>query len=606
MNDTNDDEKYTSAPIENENVGGFHLVKTSGDSPAAVLEQKQDLNVVNLVLPERSNTEIKIEEKPRTYSREEQEAINDDGSIGHKEVGTHNSSFEALQQSIRELEKGEALLRQRELEVKIRTEKLLAKEEALQERESKVNNAIQIIHQERERLKHKNAELDQLKQQLGQQAQETKPAAPEPERDQELWECVELNDYLEVPFNADDQAFAKFVEQNADAESVSLSCCLNIDDFSPLAKFHKLKRLKLSNTNFNDLKSLIHNKDLEVLDLRCCSKLENDLHLLGELQQMRKINFWGNSKLSKIDFLKEMSNLRFLDLDMTNVSNPEAIGHLSKLSFLCISGTQIQDISFMSKLSNLRCLVANELHGPDNRELVSNFTAIKELKSLVFLAMSEIFLPSFSYFSEMHGLKHLICKKNRVTEITPLKDCHELQIFDCAGNPFANLNELAEMPHLKKVRISGLQIDNLSCINNCNELVEIDISENKAIRDTSFLKGKTKLEELYIQFCERIADISYLRDAAQTINILNISGCCGIKNIAVVGCLTKLTQLTMGKNAFTPAFVTTLERCGGMYGLSAPKAYPFDKYGTLLGIKRKAMNHARKGDFDTFFESKNT
>ncbi|MDE7404215.1 MAG: hypothetical protein K2M81_03820, partial [Lachnospiraceae bacterium] len=125
-----------------------------------------------------------------------------------------------------------------------------------------------------------------------------------------------------------------------------------------------------------------------------------------------------------------------------NAKNIEAVGTLTKMQDLGIQYCGIEDIGFLSGLTELRGV---NLNG----NAVTDITPLADLNKLERLGLSE----------------------NRISDISVIGNMSNL--FDLAldGNEIQDISVLAKLPHLNQVGISDNQIEDLSPLAGKNELM---------------------------------------------------------------------------------------------------------------------------------------
>ena len=246
-----------------------------------------------------------------------------------------------------------------------------------------------------------------------------------------------------------------------------------IADFTPIAQLSRLEQLYIN-----------YEKDEQI-----------DLSFLGEMHTITEL-FLTRCKIADSSFLEEMPQLRCLSLYETpvedlavleklpelvelslsgneNAKHIEAVGTLTKMQDLGIQYCGIEDISFLSGLTDLRGV---NLNGKS----IADITPLAGLDKLERLGLSE----------------------NRISDISVLGNMTNL--FDLAldGNEIQDISVLAKLPHLNQVGISDNQIEDLSPLAGKEELMYAAVFGNpiksmKPVFEVPMLlyTGRTALEE---------------------------------------------------------------------------------------------------------------
>lgn len=234
--------------------------------------------------------------------------------------------------------------------------------------------------------------------------------------------------------------------------------------------------------------------------------------------------------------IKELSGLTRLVLHTPHAVGFSALGELSNLTYLDLSGCyDIADISFLRNLTELVYLDLNTNN-------ISNLSTLSKLTKLEYLNLNAVFDKGFSHSIEdisvlrnMVNLKELHLYGNRIADLSPLKNLASLEVLDLGNNNIKNLSAL-----------SGLtQLTTLNLGNHFPEQTQRDwwgqVKNRNRVNDLSPLSGLVNLAELNLRNCEVIEDLSPLADL-ESLSILNLENCeivgglsplAGIKNLTL-------------------------------------------------------------------------
>ncbi|MFX1565088.1 MAG: leucine-rich repeat protein [Promethearchaeota archaeon] len=190
---------------------------------------------------------------------------------------------------------------------------------------------------------------------------------------------------------------------------------------------------------------------------------------------------------------------------------------------------------------------------------------------------------------EVHiGLKELLLTKKFIVEIdlTPLRNCKNLEILDLAGNEirFVDLTPLQHCFNLRVLRIDGLsridltplkelaklevlritgymnQID-LSPIEHCQRLSEINLGYYLKHIEFNVLKKATNLRTLHIRGKElHQVDLSYLENC-YNLEVLSISGRIEQIEFPIFVAQSQLKLLVLSTNHLTEINLDFLQKC---------------------------------------------
>lgn len=178
---------------------------------------------------------------------------------------------------------------------------------------------------------------------------------------------VDAGDYTDGLYNPKDDLTGNDVRDLTlfqffgNLECLSLTEC-HANDFKPL---EYLKNLRLFETKFYDfnrhpilnIESLNSLKHLEYLGLEGC----NVEHLKSLSNQRIKYLDLTRSNLSGISQIPPLDDLRFLNISQTGVSTIDGIERFSALETIVLNELQIEDVTPLVSLPNLKYLVFHKL-----------------------------------------------------------------------------------------------------------------------------------------------------------------------------------------------------------------------------------------------------
>ncbi len=113
--------------------------------------------------------------------------------------------------------------------------------------------------------------------------------------------------------------------------------------------------------------------------------------------------------------LKQLSNLEYLDLSNTKITNISLLSSLKNLRVLYLQGNSISDISALKGLTKLEILSIN-------RNKVTNINVISSLTNLSELYIKDNRIANYNSIAALKNLKILYLKGNRTTNYSILKN----------------------------------------------------------------------------------------------------------------------------------------------------------------------------------------
>ena len=222
--------------------------------------------------------------------------------------------------------------------------------------------------------------------------------------------------------------------------------------------------------------------------------------------------------------IKELKNLRELELDGCSASDLSAISGLTNLRSLAIIGAKGIDISEIENLTNI---ISLELILCDLKsESLSHISKLTNLESLVLGGATIIGdgegnkITDISELQNLKKLRTLQLANNEITDITPLKNLTDLQTLTLRCNPITDISPLENLTKLQVLQLGrigyasrdeGVPIDGkIDVLKNLTNLYNLQLS-NCGITDISALSGLDKLKTLDLTY-NSIVDFSPIAD----------------------------------------------------------------------------------------------
>ncbi len=237
-----------------------------------------------------------------------------------------------------------------------------------------------------------------------------------------------------------------------------------------------------------DIEKLSQLKNLKELSIQACFLDDNDVKVIGNMTGLEKLSLVGNTDIKDITPLSSLTNLTFLNLELTGVEDVSCLSKLTELTHLSFSESKVKDVSVVKDLSKLEVFYMNNLENLDE-------TTIK--------------VPM--------GLIEFYCNNNGLTNIEFLRENIALNRVELSGNKIADISPLSTKP-LSMVNVNSNQITDISPIAVTN--FELKATDNQ-ISDISCLKG-TKAEFIFLSN-NKISDISAFEanDGLRTLELRN-------------------------------------------------------------------------------------
>lgn len=230
---------------------------------------------------------------------------------------------------------------------------------------------------------------------------------------------------------------------------------------------------------FADLSPLAGLSSLRSLSL---TGLFDNLDPLYGLAGLQSLSLHGN--FTDISALAQMKELETLDLsDNGMISDISSIADAVELTFLNLSGNEINDLSALSRMTRLAELNLSANMAADLLPLAANSALIK-------LNIVENFIADLEPIRSHTDLSVLEISRNWVSDLSPLSVATKLTSLQAAENIIGNLSPLAALAHLEKLDLGNNMIASLTGLESLRALTTLNL-EGNAVRDLHALSGLT-------------------------------------------------------------------------------------------------------------------
>ncbi len=231
-------------------------------------------------------------------------------------------------------------------------------------------------------------------------------------------------------------------------EELFISNSTEIENCDSINGFSNLKELSFDGCERLDIQGIQSIPNLENLYL-ACSVVKN-VDIISELATLKSLNLCACRKyilkdsyaeytyIEDIDFLKDITNLRFLDISQIEISDIKALKNLTNLEYLSIHFNNIEDISALENLTMLTDLNLQE-------NFIEDITPLSNLTELTKLNISENSILDISALSNLTNLVELDISDNNITDLTPLLSLPNLKILDVSNNPIEDYAVLDQL-----------------------------------------------------------------------------------------------------------------------------------------------------------------
>lgn len=208
--------------------------------------------------------------------------------------------------------------------------------------------------------------------------------------------------------------------------------------------------------------------------------------MLREIVNIEKVIVAGRKDMHRLEPLAKLTNLKYLDISGTNVTDLMPLRNQTKLETLICSDTRVADLEPLKYSTNLR-------------ELICNNTLIEDLGILInFSRLEKLYCEGTPIYElqELPGLKDLRCGSTSITSLAPVANMKDLVYLDCSQTSINDLKPLAGNTKLSWLNIENTPVTDLSPLSDLTAL-NILICNNTPVQDLDPLKGLPALEKVY-------------------------------------------------------------------------------------------------------------
>jgi len=198
-----------------------------------------------------------------------------------------------------------------------------------------------------------------------------------------------------------------------------------------------------------------------------------NFRMLKEMVSLERIDISGNRYINSLEPISRLSNLSYLDISGTAISDITPLRNLTRLETLVCSRTEVSSLEPLKYSTDLKELIANSTK-ISNLALLENFTQLEKLyvnstpvyqlvslngvKDLRFANTAITSLDKVASFSK---LLHLDCSSTNVKDLSPLANASNLQSLNIEYTPVTDLSPLAKLTNLEVLYCNNAPIQSL-------------------------------------------------------------------------------------------------------------------------------------------------
>jgi len=273
-------------------------------------------------------------------------------------------------------------------------------------------------------------------------------------------------------------------------EILHLEDCTKIENFDIGKSASKLKYLYLGGyyKHFSspDLSFIENYENLESLTIQSLGSI--DLSPIKKLTKLKKFSVENSESIENLNFLSANKNLKILSIvNCKNLNDISAIRNMNQLEYLDMIGEhQILDFESIYILKNLKTL---SIQGSEAQ-------------------MLEIDTSKFAnVFDE---LTELSISHSTISDLSLLEEMEKLKILNLYNLPnMVDLSSISKLENLRHLTISDMEnLIDINDIGSLSNLQGLSLSFLDNVSDISFISKLSELESLTLRYCDKVVDVS--------------------------------------------------------------------------------------------------
>lgn len=276
-----------------------------------------------------------------------------------------------------------------------------------------------------------------------------------------------------------------------------------------LDEIHEIQVLDLRAFNIVNLEEIRVLKNLVSLTLTYENDL--DTTVLGKLSNIESIIIEG-SRMKNVNGLERLSNLRslalwnvqletssfkFSGLENFVLSGAELLNNEIELKMTSLYRFTIYDCYSTEGIS----VIADVPEAKEVEIIDSNVRKVKfgEVGNLLDLNISGCEIEELSFLEKVSALEKLNLSNNLITAVDGIENVEQLETLYLFGNQIIDITPLSRLSKLKTLHLESNQIESIDALKDLKKLRTLDIRDNN-IKDFSSLKNFSYIR--YLQYDE--------------------------------------------------------------------------------------------------------
>lgn len=343
----------------------------------------------------------------------------------------------------------------------------------------------------------------------------------------ELCDCVITDEQIEK------------IAKKQGLTAVSMYRCTGFTTLAPLAENTTCTRLSLAGLVDADLDALFPNDmpTIEKLHLQN-SSIANLGEGLTRFPNLLEFELSTVEGITDIGFLKAMQGLEILSIVMTEVPSG-AEQYLADMSNLRYANLDACNLSSLDWAKN--CPVLCVVSADDND--ITDVSPLANHEELTEVQLANNHVADISTLGSCTHLRIVGLSNNEISDISALEPCEDMRDIAVDGNKLQSLHGLENHDNLRQVYAQRNSISDASGLVGCGGLTELNLARNQLtdldfcdslvglvtldvshcqVTDTKKLATCAKMKTLFLQD-NQITDLSALQNGFTDLLVLNVA-----------------------------------------------------------------------------------
>ena len=222
------------------------------------------------------------------------------------------------------------------------------------------------------------------------------------------------------------------------------------------------------------------------------TKRSLDQENLTLLKSFLKLGFLAliDQEIQDISPIQNLNNLKHIDLYDNQVQDIIPIRNLNNLIELDLSYNQIQDIKPIQNLINLT-------HLDLSNNQIQDITPVQNLDNLTELYLSHNQIQDITPVQNLNNLTVIDFRGNQIQDIKPIQNLINLTHLDLLGNQIQDIKPIQNLNNLSRLYLESNHIQDINPIQNLNNLTHLYLGHNQ-IQDLKTIQNLSKVTYLHI------------------------------------------------------------------------------------------------------------